>query len=200
MTSEGNGSFSYRVASAQSAFRYQAVSDRAGSTEYHVRVVDAPEISNIWLTLIPPGYTGLPQEVITGGHIEALKGTVVNLQAQANKPIREGILTQNMKNQLPLHIEGDRLVGTLLVFYPGAYSLSIKDEFGFENADPVAYRIGLIPDKYPEAEIVGPTEELQISGAEVLPLIYTARDDFGLTTIRLVYQMGGCSGRLRSRT
>jgi len=77
MTAAGNGSFSYRIASAQQSFQYQAVSDRAGSSEYPVRVVEAPEISDLGLTLIPPGYTGLPREVVTGGHIEALKGTVV---------------------------------------------------------------------------------------------------------------------------
>lgn len=43
-------------------------------------------------------------------------------------PIREGIPTLNMKNQLPLYIEGDHLAGTFLVFYPGAYSLSIVEK------------------------------------------------------------------------
>ncbi|MEW6672297.1 MAG: DUF4175 family protein [Thermodesulfobacteriota bacterium] len=191
MMPAGNGTFSYRLASVQSSFRYQAVSDRSASTEHPVRVVDVPEISDLQLTLLPPAYTGFPRETVAGGHIEALKGTVVNLQARVNKPIREGTLTLNLKNQLPLHIEGDRLDATLLVFYPGAYSLSIKDEFGFENADPVAYRIGVIPDKYPEAEIVSPAEALPVSGKEVLPLIYNLRDDFGVTRVRLIYQLGG---------
>ncbi len=191
MVSEENGSFTHRVASAQTSFRYQAVSDRAASAEYGVRVEEPPEIGNLSMTLIPPGYTGLPETAAPGGHIEALKGTVVNLQAQANKPIREGILTLNEKNQLPLHIEADRLTASLLVFYPGTYSLSIKDAFGFQNQEPVLYRIGLVPDKYPECEIVNPPEELQVSGAEVLPLIYNARDDFGLTSVRLIFQMGG---------
>jgi hypothetical protein len=69
--------------------------------------------------------------------------------------------------------------------------VSIRDELGFDNKDPVQYRIRLIPDEYPEAEILSPTEDGEISGDEVLPVLYAARDDFGLTGIRLIYQKTG---------
>ena len=65
----------------------------------------APDISGLQLTLIPPGYTGLPKEVVSGGHIEALKGTVVDLEAQATKAVREGRLILNRRSQLPLKVE-----------------------------------------------------------------------------------------------
>ena len=52
-------------------------------------------------------------------------------------------------------------------------------------------RSALIPDKYPEGEIVSPAQDLEISGNEVIPIIYTAKDDFGITAVRLGYQMGG---------
>jgi hypothetical protein len=57
MDSEGNGSFSYKIHAAQTSFRYQAFSDRANSALYEARVVDAPNIGKMKLTLIPPGYT-----------------------------------------------------------------------------------------------------------------------------------------------
>jgi len=191
MESEGNGSFSHRIASAQNSFRYQAFSSRTNSPVYDVRVVDVPDIGKIKLTLIPPAYTRLPREVREEGHIEAIKGTVVNLEARATKVVKEGKLILNQKDQILLKVEGDQVKGNLLVFYPGTYSLSIRDELGFENPDPVQYRIHLIPDKYPEGEIISPTEDLEVSGNEVFPVIYAARDDFGVTAIRLIYQMGG---------
>jgi hypothetical protein len=191
MDSEGNGSFSHKIHAAQSSFRYQAFSDRADSLLYEVRVVDAPNIGKMKLTLIPPGYTRLPEEIKEEGHIEALKGTVVNLEAWATKEVREGKLILDHKNQLPLNVEGFRLSGNLYVFNPGTYSLSIKDELGLENANPVQYRIHLIPDQYPQGEIISPIEDLEVTGNEILPLIYTASDDYGLTAIRLIYQMAG---------
>jgi hypothetical protein len=81
MESEGNGSFTRLIASAQTSFQYQAFSSRANSPVYGVRVVDAPDIGKMKLTLIPPAYTRLPREVKEEGHIEAIKGTVVNLEA-----------------------------------------------------------------------------------------------------------------------
>ena len=45
MESEGNGKFTYRMASARSSFRYQAFSGRSTSPSYEIRVVDPPEIA-----------------------------------------------------------------------------------------------------------------------------------------------------------
>ena len=191
MEPEGDGNFIHRIGSAQTSFGYQASSGKARSPSYEVRVVDAPDIGKMRLTLIPPNYTRLPREIKEGGHIEALKGTVVNLEAQATKPVVEGKLILNQRDQLPLEVEGEQLKGNLLVFYSGTYSVSIRDELGFENSNPVQYRIHLILDQYPEVEILSPTEDREISGDEVLPVLYAARDDFGLTGIRLIYQKTG---------
>ena len=90
MESEGDGRFSYRIASVESSFRYQANHGSTTLPFYTLQVVDPPEIGKMRLTLIPPDYTGLPAEVKEEGHIEALKGTVVNLEARATKAIKEG--------------------------------------------------------------------------------------------------------------
>ncbi len=191
MATSEEGHFTHRIASAQTSFRYQVFGGSASSPVFDVGVVDAPDIGDIEVTLIPPGYTRLPRAVQTEGHIEALKGTVVSLEARATKAVKSGKLILNRKEQILLEVEEDRLKGNLLVFYPGTYSLSIKDDLGFENTNPVQYRVQLIPDKYPESEILSPAENLEVAGSEVLPLTYTAKDDFGVTTIRLIYQMAG---------
>jgi len=191
MMPEGNDGFSHRISSVQNSFRYQVLSSRANSPGYFVRVVDAPDIGKIKLTLIPPDYTRLLREVKTDGHIEALKGTIVNLEVQATKVLKEGKLILNQKEQIPLKIEGEQLQGNFLVFHPGSYSLSLRDELGFENLNPVQYRIHLVPDKYPQGEIISPAEDLEVMDSNVLPIIYSANDDFGVTAIRLIYQKGG---------
>ena len=191
MESEGDGRFTYGMSSVQQSFRYQAHGGRAASPVYSIRVVDSPEVGKVKLTLIPPDYTHLPKEVRQEGHIEALKGTMVNLEAQTNKPVKEGKIVLNQGNQLALNIKGDLLTGSLVIFYPGTYSIHVKDELGFENPNPVQYRIHILPDKYPEAEIITPAQDLEVAGTEVTPIVYTARDDFGITAVRLSYQMGG---------
>jgi hypothetical protein len=190
MVPQGNGRFNHRIASAQTSLRYQAFSGRFHSPIYDLRVADPPDIGKIKLTLIPPEYTRLPKEVQEDGHIEALKGTVVNLEAWTTKVVREAKLILDQSTQFPLGVEGDRLTGNLFVFYPGAYTLAVRDDLGLENPNPVRYRIQLIPDKYPTGEVISPADELEVSANEVLSVVYKARDDFGVVAIKLIYRMG----------
>lgn len=191
MDPEGNGKFSYRMTSAQVSFQYQAYSDRGASSIYRIEVVDPPDVGKMRLTLTPPDYTGLPREIKEEGHIEALKGTVVHLEARATKDVMEGRMILNQESEISLQVNGRRLSGNLLIFYPGSYSIRVKDHFGFENPNPVHYQVRLVPDRYPEAEIISPAQDLEVTGDEVIPILYTARDDFGITAIRLGYQIGG---------
>ena len=190
MNPQGEGRFSYQVGNPQVSFRYQAYSGRSASPVYTLRVVDPPEVKNVRLTLIPPEYARLPRESKEGGHIEALKGTVVNLEGQLTKEVSSAEMVLNQEAALPLEIQGEGFRGNWLVLYPGHYSFKVKDEFGFENPDPVRYSIRIIPDKPPEAEIIQPAQDLEISGEEEIPVMYLARDDFGITAVRLLYRKG----------
>jgi hypothetical protein len=174
MKAEGDGRFVYRIPSAQDSFRYQVYNGRTTSPAHQVRVVDPPEVAKVMLTLIPPDYTGLPKEEREGGSIEALKGTLVNLEIQVTKTVREGKIVVDPKNQLPLEISENRLKGSMLVFNPGNYFIEVRDELGFENPNPARYPIRLIPDKYPEAEILNPLEDLEVAGNETIPIVYSA--------------------------
>ena len=200
MEPEGDGNFSYRVASVGSSFRYQANHGSVHSPLYTLQAVDPPEIGKMRLTLIPPDYTGLPAVVKEEGHVEALKGTVVNLEARVTKAIKEGKMILDQENQLLLKVKEDQLTGSLLVLSPGTYHIEVKDDLGFENPNPVRYQIRLIPDQYPEAEIVSPGHDLEISGGETLPIVYTGKDDFGITSIRLIYQTRGKDGAINLRS
>ena len=191
MEPEGKGKFMFRMDSAQFSFQYQAYHGRAASPVYTLRVIDPPEVGKLKLTLIPPDYSRLPREVRGDGNIEALKGTVVNIDALATKPVKEGKILLDQGNELLLDVKDDRMKGSLLVLNADRYAFKLKDNLGFENPNPAKYQIRLIPDQYPEGEIFKPGKDLEISGDEILPIIYTARDDFGVTTVRLSYQMGG---------
>ena len=57
--------------------------------------------------------------------------------------MKEGKIILSQGNQLLLKVKGNRLTGSLLVFYPGTYSIQVKDDLGFENPNPVQYQIRL---------------------------------------------------------
>jgi ferritin len=191
MQPEGKGRFMFRMDSAQFSFQYQAYDGRTASPVYNLQVIDPPDVGKLKLTLIPPDYSSLPKEVRVDGNIEALKGTVVNIDAQATKPVKEGKILLDQGNELLLEVKDDHLRGSLLVLNPEHYSIKLKDHLGFENSNPAKYQVRVMPDQYPEGEIIKPGQDLEILGDEVLPIIYTAKDDFGVTSVRLSYQMGG---------
>jgi hypothetical protein len=189
MTSEGDGSFTHRIETIDSTFRYQAYTGNAVSATHTIRAVFAPDIQKVRLTLIPPEYTRLPRESTEGGLIEALKGTLVSIEAETTKPVVEGRIMVD-GNELTLETKGTRLTGSMLVLNHGSYALRVTDELGFENKDPTRYRINLLADKYPEAEIINPEGDVEIVGNEIVPIVYTARDDFGITSVNLIFRIG----------
>lgn len=191
MEAEGRGRFSYHIAAARSSFQFQASNGNAFSPVRSVRVVDPPDLSGLKLTLLPPGYAHLPAETKEGGHVEALKGTLVTLVAHTTRGVREGQLMLDEGSRHPLEVNDGRLTGSLLVLEPAYYTIRLRDEFGFENVNPRSYQIRVIPDAYPEAGIISPVKDLEVAGDEVIPVVYKARDDFGVTSVRLEFQLKG---------
>ncbi len=191
MESEGHGRFSYHILTAQASFQYHAFDGRFLSPTGSIRVVDPPDLRSLKLTLVPPSYTHLSSETRDSGHVEALKGTLVTLVARTTKGVREAQLVLDEGSRHLLEVNEERLTGSLLVLEPVHYTIKLKDEFGFENPNPVLYQIRVIPDAYPEADITSPAKDLEITGDEVIPIVYSARDDFGLTAVRLTFQLKG---------
>lgn len=191
MAEEKKGRFSHRIPSVLSSFHYQVSAEEAKSPIYAVRVVDPPDVKALRVHLAPPPYSQLQPETREGGDFEALLGTTVNLEVEATKEVKEGKIALGEKSEILLQVRGNRLKGSLPVFSASRYLIKLRDEHGFENPNPAQYSITIIPDQSPEVELISPAKDLEVTGREVLPLVYQARDDFGLTAIKLSYQMGG---------
>jgi hypothetical protein len=196
MAHEGDGLFVHRVDSIRTSIRYQAFGGRAESPVYGLAVTDAPDIEGVKLTLVPPAYSRLPREVRDGGHVDALKGTVVNLEARATKPVKEGRLVINRSEKTSLEVSRNILRSTLFVLTPGVYSLRVEDEFGFSNPDPVEYSIRIVPDNVPECDVDFPAEGVEVLGNELLPVAYSVKDDFGISSVNLLYQTTRAQGSI----
>jgi hypothetical protein len=192
MEKEGKGRFRYTLYRVDESFHYQASSRGYDSPVYRAHVVPLPEVAGLRITSFPPEYSRLPSAVQTGGHISALKGTVVKLDITPTKEISEGKIVLSRKNVVPLKkTDSPALEGSLVLLSEGAYHIELKDQFGFTNPSPLRYQIRLIPDEAPRVEIVDPAHDRQVTGNETLPLVYNAHDDFGITEIRLGFRVTG---------
>lgn len=192
MEREGEGKFRYLLPSVDESFHYQAESRGYHSPVYRARVVPLPEIAELRLTYFPPEYSQLPGEVHSGGHISALKGTVVKFDITPTKEISQANLVLSETNLIPLKRQkNSKLTGNLIVLSEGSYHIALKDEFGFSNPSRLRYHIRLIPDGAPRVEIVQPAKDLEVIGHEIFPLLYKASDDFGITELRLGFRLPG---------
>jgi hypothetical protein len=189
MESLGNGNFTASIASLNKTVHYRAVTGSFSSPAYTLEAIDPPEIGNLQLTLYPPAYTGLGSQSAPGGNIEGLKGSTVRLDAVSTKDVVKADLLIAEDKRIPLKIDGRRLQGNLVLFQTQQYSIVVEDAFGFRNS-PIAYELRVKPDGFPTIDLLTPTEDLEVSGDEVIPLEYSARDDFGIHEINLSVKIG----------
>jgi hypothetical protein len=197
LTRGPGNTYSHVIESASLSFRYQAATGRGDLSPLGtVRVVDPPDLESLKISLTPPPYTGLAAMTQSDGRITALNGTVAKLDIRATKEISEGQIVLGEQNRYPLTVDGRHLSGSLLLLQPGTYRIGLKDTLGFSNPEPVVYEIRVIPDKFPDVVISAPVADMEITGDETMPVTYSANDDFGLTAIRLVYQVRGEERRI----
>jgi soluble cytochrome b562 len=185
----GGGKFALTIPKLDRSLRYRAVTGNDSSPEYLALAVDPPEIADIRSALFPPAYAGLAAVNSSGGNVEGLKGSTVRLEATATKDVVKGELILDDGKRVPLKLAGRKLQANLVLFQSQRYRIVVEDAFGFQNS-PIAYDLRAKPDGFPTVDLLAPTEDLEVSGDEVMPIEYSARDDFGIGEINLVVKVG----------
>ncbi len=196
MENLGGGKFGLNIPRLEKSLRYRAVAGAYSSPVYLAMAVDPPEIADIQITLFPPAYAALASVTSPGGNIEGLKGSTVRLDATSTKDIVKGELVLDDGKKVPLKIEGRKLQANLVLFQSQRYRIVVDDAFGFQNS-PIAYDLRAKPDGFPTIDLLAPTEDLEVSGDEILALEYSARDDFGIGEITLVAKIGEREEKIR---
>jgi soluble cytochrome b562 len=196
MENLGEGKFTATLNRLEKTVRYRVATSSFSSPIYTAEAVDPPEIGNVQITLYPPAYTGLGTLAIPGGNVEGIKGSTLRLDALSTKEIVKAEIVIDDSKQVPLKIDGKKLQGNLVLFQSQTYRIIVQDAHGFRNS-PVIYELKVKPDGFPTIELLRPTEDLEISGDEVLSLEYSARDDFGVSEVNLVAKVGDREDKTR---
>lgn len=189
MEAAGKGIFSATLREVQRDLKYRVAAGPFSSPTYTIEAVDPPEVGNLKITLYPPHYTDLPTQTFNSGNVEALKGSTVRLEGWSTKEVAKAKILLEDGREVPLKTDGRKLQGSLVLSQTFRYQIILEDAFGFRNA-PIYYDIRVRPDGFPAVEILRPTEDLEISGDEILPLEFSARDDFGIHEVHLAIRIG----------
>ncbi|MFN0053071.1 MAG: hypothetical protein ACKV0T_12870 [Planctomycetales bacterium] len=159
-----------------------------------LQVIPPPVVESLRVTLTPPTYARRPVEQLPEGvgHIQALVGTRVEIAATLNKPLQSARVRVRDQQRRAARVTNDglKLSASFVIESPGNYAwwLDLKDRQGFENADPPRYEIRAVADAEPEVRIDLPVADMQVTADAEVAIQAVARDDLGLSQIRLAYR------------
>ncbi len=192
----GNTSFNYRVLAGKDAL----------SRYYECKVVPRPAIAQLNITYDYPSYTGLNPDVERGasGEISTLAGTTLTISTVGNKRLHTGLMTVNgteVPNPESTVKDGVSVFTWQYTLKPetqGHWTIQLTDRHGLTSL-PVRYTIEAVPDQPPTLTVSEPAQtQLQLRRTERLPILYVARDDYGIAAVDLVVTIDQQSPRTLS--
>ena len=189
-TKEGD-TLRYTIKSIKDSINYFVRAGKIESPLYAISVTELPMIRNLQVKLTPPQYSGISSHFLEEnvGDVSALKGTKVSITATANKTLDTAHLLVNDRKKIPLNILGSEIKGFFRIEEDGTYYFTLYDRKGNRNANPINYRITVLPDTPPVVRIPMPGKDVDIGEDMLLPLLVEAEDDYGFSMLRLAYQV-----------
>ncbi|QSQ12828.1 DUF4175 family protein [Myxococcus landrumensis] len=153
-----------------------------------------PITGDIELTYRYPAYTGLSQRTVPGtdGAVSAPAGTEIQLKTRSDRAIERAELVLNGTESVPLKVTGNRdLEGTFIAKQSGHY----RFVFYGKREKPLAVgpdiTLTVEADKPPQVTLMTPAAELEVDPGQKVTLKYEATDDYGLSSLSLVFRKPG---------
>lgn len=185
--------FKQRI-TAENSFNYLIAAATSYSPIYHVKVVEPPEVGDIFLSYNYPQYSARDPKSAgpVPGDITALKGTEVEIKSRISKMINKAELVINNTQRIAMDIdESNTIRGKIVVMEEGEYTFQVIDNDGITNQKPIYHKISIEEDKIPQIRIDLPGKDITVDNLEIVPIEYAAEDDYGLREVVLHYQVRG---------
>lgn len=185
----------------QESMHYQFFAGDATSALRLLRVRPYPEIAGVTLRTEPLPYTGAEPVEHEGGNVDAAVGTRVVLAIRTSVPAETPPLLDFRKSNKRLRTTpqgpaNTEFEGGFRVEEDDTYTIRYRDRAGIRNRDPVVYTVRARPDTPPRVEVVQPDDGVHLPAGGVMSLACSAHDDFGLSDVRLDYEVGPSVGAI----
>jgi hypothetical protein len=153
-----------------------------------------PLVADLRITYQYPAYTALAPRVVEGstGDIVALRGTRVRLQMRPLRSARQALLLlgeSGERGEIAATLAAGKLSAGLLVNEDNSYRLWLSPLLGRPVREARPHRIVVEADRPPEVDIMAPADRLELAAPRPVEVGYSARDDYGLSRIELVYRV-----------
>lgn len=139
-----------------------------------------------------PAHTGLEPKVVAGtaGDVQGPAGTEVDVRTRADRDVAAACLIVNGA-RVPVAVKGRELSGSFVLDKSGQYHVAF-----LEGATAVVegpdLPLQVEADQVPQVRLTAPADRLEVSPEKTsVSLRYEASDDYGLTSLELVYRPQG---------
>lgn len=191
LTVQANGSFVYELPALKLTTAYHVRAGDVRSDDFTLTVLDRPMVNMLRLNLAFPAYAKLPPRQLDDnvGDVTALRGTRISLAVESNKPLAGAILVFSDSTTTPLKIDNTRAAGTVALLKERTYHIRLTDMEGIASSEPIEYALKIVPDASPTAQILFPGTNIDIAENARLNMLYSIKDDFGFSSLRLAYRL-----------
>ena len=169
---------------------------------YTVKVVKSVKLDSMTLVYEYPRYTRLPSRTEPRrtpddtSVIDAPVGTKITVMARLTAPAKEVTLEHRSGRKVAMEAfspQRDVFTVPIVIAADDAFRITLRDDKGAlreyprtKGPDEAYYRIHAIPDRQPVVRFVAPNRDVSAAPGEALRVRFTAADDYGLTSVKLV--------------
>ena len=174
---------------------YYVELDGYESEQFLVEVEQLPRLRDLTVEVHPPEYTGLESESYTYpfSRIEAFPGSELRIEALPNKALTQAQYFSAVEGDSidlsPAEDDDSLLTASHELMEADTLGFYLEDEYELTNRNGFNFEIELREDRSPTAEILSPEQDLTLSTAMPVDLVYEITDDFGFTAVSLHYEL-----------
>jgi len=179
------------------AYWFEAGDADTRQTPARITVVLRPSVAAATVRIRPPQYAAerpVVEQPLTAAPIEAIVGSVLDIDVTSTKPVPADALDRGVGLQLhddrllPLTLDpsdGHVLHGSWRVEADATFRVALVDDEGFSNRGADLHTIIARPDRPPTAAILEPRAMIEATPRAVVQMVARAEDDLGLQSLRL---------------
>jgi hypothetical protein len=186
----GADSLNFTFESVKRSFVFVVEANDGKSAIHEVAVIDPPVTEKIRVRYQYPEYSGLAAAIEEEtGDLRCLRGTRVDIEIFASKPLAAAALVLNDSIRIQAEITDTRARAAFTVDSAGSYVIALRDRFGVANRKPIRYSILALEDAFPQISITEPGRNMDLPDDMEVTLGVEAADDYGISRLMLVYRV-----------
>lgn len=201
MTRDTSGTWRAILPNVTDGGTYFVQADEIVSQHFHLKVETTPELQAVRFRVTPPSYSRqLPYEgPLPPGGLAALRGTIVQVWAQSNRPLAGGMLRLLTGSapatrpsdaaicaMTPTAPDSNEVAGAFRIDAPGKVQLRVTDIAGTWSKQTLEAPVAVVPDEPPRVRITDPKAGSFATPDSTLRVEIVATDDCGISKLSLL--------------